>query len=51
VLDVLFGGLKASSVAWMSFFDLKNIKTIFSCKFFHFLVNKTLDPDPELASV
>ncbi len=58
-----FSGLKASPVAWTSFFGgLDKSKTqfliekmlhFFSCKFFKFLVIKTLyrylilDPDPE----
>ncbi len=49
--DVLFWGMKASSAVWTSFmeayvviFDPKNIKKIFSCKFFLIFVIKTLDP-------
>jgi hypothetical protein len=53
VLDVLFGGLQASPVAWTSFmgpkvktiaiFDQKTNNQLFF--FFQFLVIKLLDPD------
>ncbi len=51
MLDVFFLGMKASSVAWTSFFGGLGIQVgksyhFLICDFLKFLIIKTLDPDP-----